>query len=63
MAGKQYLMRQAAILLKIAKSTSDPQVAAGLVEKAAEFKSQVDSAPDLTPLAPDVEPPAAPEIN
>jgi hypothetical protein len=25
-AGKQYLMRQAAILLKLAKSTSDPQV-------------------------------------
>ena len=57
MAGKQYLMRQAAILLKLAKSTSDPQVVAGFVEKASELKSQVDDAPDLTPLAPDVEPP------
>ena len=56
MAGKQYLMRQAAILLKLAQSTSDPQVAAGLVEKAAEFKAQVDTAPDRSPQAPDVEP-------
>ena len=57
MAGKQYLMRQAAIPLKLAKSTSDPQVVAGFVEKASELKSQVDDAPDLMPLAPDVEPP------
>ena len=55
MAGKQYLMRQAAILLKLAQSTSDPQVVAGLVEKAAELKSQVDDAPDRSPQAPDVE--------
>jgi hypothetical protein len=56
-AGKQYLVRQAAVLLKIAKSTSDPRVAAGLVEKAADLKSQVDSAPDLGPQVLDVEPP------
>jgi hypothetical protein len=49
-------MRQAAILLKLAQSTSDPQVVAGLVEKAADLKSQVDSAPDRSPQAPDVEP-------
>jgi len=49
-------MRQAAILLKLAKSISDPQVVAGLVEKAADLKSQVDSAPDRSPQAPDVEP-------
>ena len=55
MAGKQYLMRQAAILLKLAKSTSDPQVAAGLIEKAADLKSQMDGAPDRSPQAPDVE--------
>ena len=59
MAGKQYLVRQAALLLKFAKSTSDPQIAAGLVEKAAELKSQVDSALDQSLRAPDVESPTA----
>jgi hypothetical protein len=53
--GKQYLVRQAALLLKLAKSTSDPQVIAGLVEKAADLKSQVNDAPDRSPQAPDVE--------
>ncbi len=41
---------------------ANPKVAAGLVEKAAELKSQVDEAstlPDLSPLAPDIEPPFA----
>ena len=55
-------MRQAATLLKLAQTTTDPKVAAGLVEKAAELKSQVDEAttlPDLGPLAPDIEPPTA----
>jgi hypothetical protein len=55
--GKQYLVRQAALLLKLAKSTSDPQVIAGLVEKAADLKSQVDDAADLSLQAPDVESP------
>jgi hypothetical protein len=54
-AGKEYLTRQAATLLKLARSTKDPQIAAGLVEKAADLKSQVDSAPDRSPHAPDVE--------
>jgi hypothetical protein len=44
-----------AILLKLAKSTKNSQVVAGLVEKAAELKSQVDCAPDRSPQAPDVE--------
>jgi hypothetical protein len=59
--GKQYFVRQAATLLRFAKSTQDPKVAAALVEKAADFKSQVDQVPasDLTPLAPDCEPPPA----
>jgi hypothetical protein len=57
MGKNKFLVRQAAVLLKIAKSTSDPRVAAGLVEKAADLKSQVDSAPDLGPQAPDLEPP------
>jgi hypothetical protein len=48
------------MLLKFAKATTDPNVAAALVEKAADLKSQVDdsSAPDPAPLAPDVEPSA-----
>ena len=60
--GKQYFVRQATTLLKFAKSTSDPKVAAAVVEKAAALKSQGDEAlpmPDLTSPAPDIEPPAA----
>jgi hypothetical protein len=60
--GRQYFVRQATTLLKFAKSTRDPKLAAAMVEKAAALKSQGDQslAPaDLTPLAPDVEPPAA----
>jgi hypothetical protein len=61
MVGRSYLARQAAALLRFARSTSNPQLAAVLVEKAARLKSQVDEAPpssDLTPRAPDVELPA-----
>ena len=56
--GIQYFKRQAATLLKFAQSTSDPQLAAVLVEKAADLKSQVDDAalpPDPSPQPPDVE--------
>ena len=52
-------MRQAETLLKFAQTTTDPKVAAGLVEKATELKLQMDQAPDLSPLAPDIEPPPA----
>ena len=55
-------MRQAATLLKFAKSTRDPEMAAALLEKAANLKSQGDEKiplSDLTPLAPDIEPPPA----
>ena len=57
MVGRQYLTRQATTLLKFAKTVTDPNVAAGLVEKAAELKSQVDEPgrPDKSPWAPDVE--------
>jgi hypothetical protein len=58
--GRQYFVRQAATLLKFAKSTNDPKVVAAVVEKAAALKSQGDKARplgDLTPLAPDIEPP------
>jgi hypothetical protein len=46
-------------LLKFAKSTTDPNVAAALIDKAADLKSRVDdsTASDPTPLAPDLEPP------
>ena len=52
-------MRQAATLLKFAKATTNPQLAAVLIEKAADLKSQVDelsTTPDASPQAPDVEP-------
>jgi hypothetical protein len=57
--GRRYLVRQAETLLKFAQTTTDPKVAAGLVEKATELKLQMDQAPDLSPLAPDIEPPPA----
>jgi hypothetical protein len=59
---KQYFVRQATILFGIAKATKDPKISAALMDKAADLKSKVDEprAPlDLTPLAPDIEPPSA----
>jgi hypothetical protein len=55
--GRQYLTRQATTLLKFAKTVTDPNVAAGLIEKAADLKSRVDdpSRADKSPRAPDVE--------
>jgi len=54
--GRQYLTLQATTLLKFARTVTDPNVAAGLVEKAAELKSQVDdpNRADKSPRAPDV---------
>lgn len=64
-AGRLYLTRQAATFLKFAKSTTDPKLAAFLVEKAADLKSQVEEnrKPDPGPQAPDVEPSADPELS
>jgi hypothetical protein len=60
MVGRNYFKRQAATLIKIARSTSDPQTVAALIEKADELSSQGDEAPipspDLSPRAPDIEP-------
>lgn len=58
MLGKTYLTRQASILLKIAKTTSDSDLSAKLVSKAADLKSKADPLPDTdpSPRAPDVEP-------
>ncbi|QQO14780.1 hypothetical protein JJB99_00860 [Bradyrhizobium diazoefficiens] len=41
-AGREYLNRQAATLLNFAKTTTDPMVALGLVEKAADLKEQAE---------------------
>jgi hypothetical protein len=60
-AGRNYFARQAATLLKFAQSTKDPDLAAGLVEKAMALQSQADETappPDLSPRAPDVESPS-----
>jgi hypothetical protein len=58
---RNYLARHAATLLKIARSTADRAVAAALVDKATELKARIDENdyPDVTPLAPDIEPPHA----
>jgi hypothetical protein len=59
--GRQYFARQAMTLLKFASSTTDPKLAAVLIEKAADLKSQVDEAspsPDRSPRAPDVDSPS-----
>jgi hypothetical protein len=40
--GRNYFTRQAATLLMFAKSTNNPDLAAVLIEKAADLKSQVD---------------------
>lgn len=61
MISKGYFVLQAATLLKLAQTTTDPKVWAALVEKAAELNSHVEEAStlaDLTPLAPDIEPPS-----
>jgi len=58
MVSRSYFVRQAATLLKFAKSSSDPQVIAALVEKADELRSQGDDgilSPDLSPAAPDID--------
>jgi hypothetical protein len=58
--GRLYFARQAATLLRFAKSTSNRELAAVLVQRAAVYKSQVDDraseAPDPSPYPPDVEP-------
>jgi hypothetical protein len=59
MIGKRYWTRQAMTVLKFATLTKNPELAAVLIEKAADLKSQVDdtSPPkDVSPRAPDVEP-------
>ncbi len=56
MSESQFHARQAAAaLLKIAITTSDPKIAAGLVEAAAALKDQAGEVPPpISPKAPDV---------
>jgi hypothetical protein len=56
--GKTYFTKQALILLKFAKSTSDANLSARLISKAADLKSQGDPLPEMdqSPKAPDVDP-------
>ena len=42
MLDRQYLQRQAAMLVRFAKSTHDPNLAAALLDKAADLKSKLD---------------------
>jgi hypothetical protein len=55
--GRPYFARQAATLLRFASLTSNPALAASLVERAADLKAQIDSdkRPDSSVAAPDVE--------
>lgn len=57
MAGKKYLTEQATTLLKFAKATTNPDVAARLLDKAADLTAKSEQAPDASPAAPDVEQP------
>jgi hydrogenase/urease accessory protein HupE len=55
--GKKYLTEQAATFLKFAKATTDPDVAVGFLDKAADLSARSEEAPDASPKAPDVEQP------
>ena len=58
MLGKTYLTKQASLLMKFARTTSDSDLSAKLISKAADLKSQADPLPDKDqgPAAPDVSP-------
>ena len=47
MPGKKYLTEQAATFLKFAKATTDPDVAAGFLDKAADLSARSEAAPDV----------------
>ena len=57
MLGRDYFARQAKTLLQFAKSTSNPELAASLIERAADLKAQIDAdeRPSASLQAPDVE--------
>jgi hypothetical protein len=45
-ASKDYIVRQAVILLEYAKTIKDPKVSAALIDKAADIKDRDDPLPD-----------------
>ncbi|QQO12555.1 hypothetical protein JJB99_24195 [Bradyrhizobium diazoefficiens] len=55
MAGREYLTRQAATLLRFAQAITDPDVTLGLVDKANDLKAKAEAAPssETGPEAPD----------
>jgi hypothetical protein len=67
MLGRDYLARQVRTLLKMARITRDPKLAAGLAVKASDLKARLDATPleppetparsahDMSPRAPDVD--------
>lgn len=55
MPGKKYLAEQAATFLKFAKATTDPDLAAGFLDKAVALSARSEEAPDASPRPPDVE--------
>ncbi len=59
MLSRHYFVSQVALLLKFAKETTNPRLAAVLIEKAADLKSQVDESsttPEPSTQASDVQP-------
>jgi hypothetical protein len=60
--GKTYLTKQASLLMQFARTTSDSELSAKLISKAADLKSQADPMPDRdqSPKAPDVTPDVSP---
>jgi hypothetical protein len=63
---RDYFVSQVTSLLKFAKETTNPQLAAVLIEKAADLKSQVDESsttPDPSPQTPDVQPETSPRAT
>jgi len=55
--GRLYFVRQAQTLLAFAKTTKDPNLAAMLVERAADLTAKAaEPRPDVRARAPDVEP-------
>ncbi len=57
MATKDNLLKQAELLLRLARSAADPDLAASLVQTAADLKEMADNSAgiDVSPRAPDAE--------
>jgi hypothetical protein len=56
-ATKDKLLRHAKLLLKLARSTANPDLSSAFIQRAADLKETVDqlTAPDMSPLLPDRE--------